>query len=154
MADSREQAAALNGAIRDRPVTAGLVNDGQVVVNEAAEPGPSPRGGETQTLRNGHGPTREVPTWYLAGWVESAYATTVYGAQGGTTAIGNLVMGRAPRPRRVCRHEPRPARDNVAHLVAETRRAGPVALRGACSRDRTDLGVAHARVRAIDDIDG
>ncbi len=37
MADSREQVAALNGAIRDRLVTAGLVDDSRVVVNEAGE---------------------------------------------------------------------------------------------------------------------
>lgn len=101
MADSREQVATLNGAIRDRLVTAGLVDDRRVVVNGSGERlgvgdrvatrrndwhlGVANRqtwtitalGEETLTLRNDHGLTREAPTWYAQAWVESAYATTV-----------------------------------------------------------------------------
>ena len=43
--------------------------------------------------------------------------------------------------------------DNVAHLVAETPEQARSLWEGACSRDRADLGVAHARLQAIDDID-
>lgn len=43
--------------------------------------------------------------------------------------------------------------DNVAHLVAETPEQARSLWEGTCSRDRADLGVAHARLQAIDDID-
>jgi exodeoxyribonuclease V alpha subunit len=177
MADSREQVAALNGAIRDRLVTAGLVDDSRVVINEAGERlgvgdrvatrrndwqlGVANRqtwtitalGDQTMTLRNDHGLTREIPTWYAQGWVESAYATTVYGAQGETTAIGNLVMGESTSAASAYVGMTRGRHDNVAHLVAETSEQARAIWERACSRDRADLGVAHARLQAIDDID-
>jgi exodeoxyribonuclease V alpha subunit len=177
MADSREQVAALNGAIRDRLVTAGLVDDSRVVMNETGERlgvgdrvatrrndwqlGVANRqtwtiaalGGETLTLRNDHGLTREVPTWYAQGWVESAYATTVYGAQGETTAIGNLVMGDGTSAASAYVGMTRGRHDNVAHLVAETPDQARSLWEGACSRGRADLGVAHARLQAMDAID-
>jgi len=177
MADSREQVAALSAAIRDRLVTAGLVDDRRVVVNEAGERlgvgdrvatrrndwqlGVANRqgwtitalGDETLTLRSGHGLTREVPTWYAQGWVESAYATTVYGAQGETTAVGDLVMGESTSAASAYVGMTRGRHENVAHLVAETPEQARTLWEGACSRDRADLGVAHARLQAIDDID-
>ena len=177
MADSREQVAALNGAIRDRLVTAGLVEDSRVVLNEPGERlgvgdrvatrrndwqlGVANRqvwtitavGGETVTLRNDHGLTRELPVWYAHGWVELAYATTVYGAQGETTAIGNLVMGESTSAASAYVGMTRGRQDNVAHLVAGTPEQARSLWERACSRDRADLGVAHARLQAIDDID-
>jgi len=177
MAETREQVAALNGAIRDRLVTAGLVDDRRVVVNESGERlgvgdrvatrrndwqlGVANRQGwtitalgeQTLTLRNDHGLTREVPTWYGQGWVESAYATTVYGAQGETAAVGTLVMGEGTSAASAYVGMTRGRHDNVAHLVAETPEQARSLWEGACSRDRADLGVAHARLQASDDID-
>ena len=43
--------------------------------------------------------------------------------------------------------------NNVAHLVADTPEQARSLWEAACSRDRADLGVAHARLQAIDDID-
>ena len=43
--------------------------------------------------------------------------------------------------------------DNIAHLVAETPEQAKTIWESACGRDRADLGVAHARLQAIDDID-
>ena len=177
MADSREEVAALNGAIRDRLVTSGLVDDSRVVINEAGERlGVGDRvatrrndwqlgianrqtwtitalGDDTLTLRNDHGLTREIPTWYAQGWVESAYATTVYGAQGETTAIGNLVMGKTTSAASAYVGMTRGRHDNIAHLVAETPEQARSLWEAGFARDRADLGVAHARLQAIDDLD-
>ena len=105
------------------------------------------------TLRNDHGQTREVPTWYAQGWVELAYATTVYGAQGETTAAGQLVMGETTSAASAYVGMTRGRHDNVAHLVAEDPDQARAIWEQAFSRDRADLGVAHARLQAIDDID-
>jgi exodeoxyribonuclease V alpha subunit len=43
--------------------------------------------------------------------------------------------------------------DNLAHLVAETPEQARVIWEQTFSRDRADLSVSHARLRAIDDID-
>ena len=177
MADTREQVAALNSAIRDRLVSAGLVDDGRVVMNETGERlGVGDRVAtrrndwqfgvanrqtwtitelreETVTLRNDHGQTRDLPAWYAQGWVELAYATTVYGAQGDTTAVGQLVMTESTSAASAYVGMTRGRHDNVAHLVAETPEHAQAIWDAAFSRDRADLGVAHARLQAIDDID-
>jgi Spy/CpxP family protein refolding chaperone len=43
--------------------------------------------------------------------------------------------------------------DNLAHLVAETPEQARAIWEQAFGRDRADLGVAHARLQALDDID-
>ena len=177
MADTREQVAALNIAIRNSLVSAGLVDDGRVVMNETGERlGVGDRVAtrrndwrfgvanrqtwtitalreETVILRNDHGQTRELPAWYAKGWVELAYATTVYGAQGETTAVGQLVMSENTSAASAYVGMTRGRHDNVAHLVAETPEHAQVIWDAALSRDRADLGVAHARLQALDDID-
>lgn len=177
MADSREQVAVLNGAIRDRLVAEGCVDDRLVVVNQSGERlGVGDRvatrrndwqlgianrqlwnitgiSEETLTLRNDQGRVREVPTWYAQSQVELAYATTVYGAQGDTTHTGHLVMGESTSAASAYVGMTRGRHDNVAHIVAEDRDQARAIWEQACSRDRADLGVAHARLRAIDDID-
>ena len=179
MADTRENVTALNVAIRDRLVTAGLVKDtdSDVVINEAGERlGVGDRvttrrnntelgianrqtwtittlDSETVRLRNEKGATRDIPTWYARGWVELAYATTVYGAQGDTTAVGHLVMGQGTTAAAAYVGMTRGRYDNTAHLVAETPEQAQALWEGACSRERADLGVAHARLQALDDID-
>jgi len=177
MADTREQVAALNAAIRDRLVTAGLVQDDRVVVNETGERlsvgdrvatrrndwqlGVANRqawtitdlSDEALTLRNDHGLTREVPSWYAQGWVELAYATTVYGAQGETTATAHLVMGETTSAASAYVGMTRGRHGNVAHLVADNAEQAQATWEAAFSRDRADLGVAHARLQAVDDID-
>ena len=144
MADSREQVAALNGAIRDRLLAEGFVDDSQVVVNESGERlgvgdrvatrrndwrlgvanrqtwTVTARGDGLLTLRSDHGHVREVPTFHARGWVELAYATTVYGAQGETTAVGHLVIGEHTTAASAYVGMTRGRHDNLAHLVAET----------------------------------
>ena len=179
VADTRETVAALNAAIRDRLVTAGLVKDADpdLVINEAGERlGVGDRvatrrndwelglanrqiwtitsvEAESIRLRNDHGATREVPTWYASGWVELAYASTVYGAQGETTAVGDLVVGQATTAAAAYVGMTRGRHNNTAHLIAETPEQARALWEGACSRERADLGVAHARLQALDDID-
>jgi exodeoxyribonuclease V alpha subunit len=124
MADSREHVTALNSAIRDRLVAVGRVDDHRVVVNQTGERlgigdrvatrrndwqlGVANRqtwtiiaiDDATIAMRNEQGQTRDVPGWYAHGWVELAYATTVYGAQGDTTRVGHMVIGDSTSPHR------------------------------------------------------
>ncbi|HET8716848.1 MAG TPA: MobF family relaxase [Nocardioidaceae bacterium] len=178
MADSREQATALNGAIRDRLVAAGRVDDRRVVVNQIGERlgvgdriatrrndwqlGVANRqtwtitaiaDDATVTLRNDSGQTRDLPGWYAEGWVELAYATTVYGAQGDTTRVGHMVIGDSTSAASAYVGMTRGRHDNVSHLVAETPEQARTVWEQVFSRDRADLGATHARLRAIDDID-
>jgi len=177
MADSREQVSDLNGAIRDRLVTAGFVNDHRVVVNESGE---RLRIGDrvatrrndwqldvanrqtwtitaideaTVTLRNDHGRTRDVPTWYARRSVELAYATTVYGAQGDTKTEAHLLVSETTSAASAYVAMTRGRHDNVAHLIAENPEQARTIWEQALGRDRADLGVAHARLEAIDAID-
>lgn len=176
MADSREQVAALNGAIRDRLVAEGFVDDRLVVVNRSGERlGVGDRVAtrrndwqlgvanrqlwnvtgicdQSVTLRDDRGRVREVPSWYVQSQVELAYATTVYGAQGDTTHTGHLVMGESTSAASAYVGMTRGRHDNVAHIVAEDRDQAREIWEQASSRDRADLGVAHARLQAIDDI--
>jgi exodeoxyribonuclease V alpha subunit len=177
MADSREQVSALNGAIRDRLVAEGFVDDNHVILNESGERlgvgdrvatrrndwrlGVANRqtwtvtahGDDVVTLRNDHGQVREVPTFYARAWVELAYATTVYGAQGDTMRAGHLVLGEHTTAASAYVGMTRGRHHNLAHLVAETPEQARVIWEQAFNRDRADLGVAHARLQAIDDID-
>ena len=177
MADQHDQVTTLNAAIRDRLVAAGLVDDHTVLVTEAGErlgvgDRVATRRNDWQlgvanrqtwtvtaldsnalTLRNDHGLTRDVPAWYARDWVECAYATTVHGAQGETTTAGHLVMGESTSAASAYVGMTRGRHDNIAHLVANSVEEARALWEGACSRDRADLGVAHARIRALDDIE-
>ncbi|WP_051518482.1 MobF family relaxase [Intrasporangium chromatireducens] len=177
MADSREHVTVLNGAIRDRLVAEGLVSDDRVVVNETGQRlgvgdrvatrrnhwqlGVANRqtwtitniDDDTVRLRNDRGRTREVPVWYAHRSVELAYATTVYGAQGDTKAEGHLVMGETTSAASAYVGMTRGRHDNVAHLVADGPEQARAIWEQVLGRDRADLGVAHARLQAIDTID-
>jgi len=177
MADGREQVAALNGAIRDRLVAEGFVSDDRVVVNETGERlgvgdriatrrndwqlGVANRqiwtitaiGEATVTLRDDRGRTRGVPTWYAHQSVELAYATTVYGAQGDTRTEADLLMSETTSAAAAYVGMSRGRHHNVAHLVADTPEQARALWEQALGRDRADLGVAHARLQAIDAID-
>lgn len=99
------------------------------------------------------GRDRELPAGYVAEHVELAYATTVHGAQGETVGRAHLVL---------CEHTGAASayvgmtrgRDfNTAHLVAETVDEAKQQWVDAFSRDRADLGPAHARKLAVEAID-
>jgi exodeoxyribonuclease V alpha subunit len=115
--DTREHAATLNAAIRDRLVAAGAVDDRRVAVTRDGQR--LGAGDVIVTRRNDHDlgvanrevwtvtrvhPTgrltvdgsgrgrRELPADYVRGQVELGYAVTGYGAQGDTTTEGHLVL--------------------------------------------------------------
>ena len=155
MADTREQAAALNGAIRDRLVAAGPrrrhprgrhrrrgtargrgpgrdpAQRPRPRRDATATPGPSPPSAPTAASPcGGRRATdlRTLPAGYAREHVELAYATTVYGAQGETTSTGHLMLGEHTSAASAYVAMTRGRDDNIAHLVAddEARRPPPV----------------------------
>ena len=87
------------------------------------------------------------------GWVELAYATTAYGAQGDTKTEGHLVMSVTTSAASAYVAMTRGRHHNTAHLVADSPEQARAIWEQALGRDRADLGVAHARLQALDAID-
>ena len=178
MAETREQVAALNGAIRDRLVAAGRVQDSAAITTAAGERiGVGDRVATrrndralqvanrdtwtltviaddgTATLTGSSGLQRVLPAAYVRAQVELAYATTSYGAQGETTSVGHLLLGEHTGAAGAYVGMTRGRDTNIAHLVAasiEDARAQWVAAFG---RDRADLGPAHAARLAAEEAD-
>ena len=116
VADTREQVADLNQAIRERLVTAGQVDDSRVLVTDNGER--IGVGDRVATRRNDYdlgvanrdtwivtgvrndgtvhlvGTTgmRELPLRYAVLNIELGYASTAYGAQGETTRTAHLAL--------------------------------------------------------------
>ncbi len=180
MADTRDQVAALNGAIRDRLVAAGYVDDRRGVVTSAGERiGVGDRvatrrndrdlavanrdtwtitgidSDGTLTLHNGNARngSRSVPATYAHEHVELAYATTVHGAQGETTHSGHLLLGEHTHAAAAYVAMTRGRENNTAHLVADNLDVARQIWVETFSRDRADLGPAHAARRAAEDLD-
>ncbi|CAN5255604.1 MobF family relaxase [soil metagenome] len=179
MADTREDVAALNGAVRDRLVAAGYVDDRRAIVTAAGER--LGVGDRVATRRNdrelavanrdtwtiaaidpagtvtvqgdGHTGSRSLPSAYVRNQVELAYATTVYGAQGETTHIGHFVLGEHTTGAAAYVGMTRGREDNVAHLVAENLDDARNLWNDTFGRDRADLGPAHAAQRAAEDVE-
>jgi hypothetical protein len=180
MADTRDQVAALNGAIRDRLVAAGYVDDRRGVVTGAGErlgvgdrvmtrrndrdlavanrdtwtiTGIDHDG--TLTLYNGdaRAGSRSLPAGYVHQHVELAYATTFHGAQGETTHTGHLVLGEHTTAAAAYVAMTRGRENNTAHLVAENVNEARQVWVETFGRDRTDLGPAHAAMCAAEDLD-
>ena len=167
--DTREHAAALNAAIRDRLVAAGAVHDhrvavttdgqrigaGDMIVTRRNDPTlgvanretwtvtRTHRGGQltiTDTERN----TRELPADYVRKHVELGYATTGYGAQGDTTTEAHLVLTDTTTAAAAYVAMTRGHEANTAHLVADDLDDAREQWATAFSRDRADLGPAAA----------
>lgn len=179
MADTREQAAALNGAIRDRLVAAGRVDDTHAVATDAGERlgvgdrvatrrndrdlGVTNRDTWTITAVGDDGSLalrgrkatdlRTLPAAYARKHTELAYATTVYGAQGETTRIGHLMLGEHTSAASTYVAMTRGRHDNIAHLVAEDEADARRQWEQAFARDRADLGPAAAAERAAEDVE-
>ena len=103
--------------------------------------------------RQGHGRDRTVPAEYAARFVELAYATTVHGAQGETVDRAHVVIGEHTGAAAAYVAMTRGRDSNTAHLVAEDLDDARKQWVETFSRDRADLGPAHARHQAIDAID-
>jgi exodeoxyribonuclease V alpha subunit len=178
MADTREQVGALNGAIRDRLVAAGRVQDTAAFTTQAGErigvgdrvatrrndkalqvanrdtwtlTGIGDDG--TATLTGSNGQERVLPRSYVRAQVELAYATTCYGAQGETTSAGHFLLGEHTGAAGAYVGMTRGRDTNIAHLVAESVEDARAQWVGAFSRDRADLGPAHAARLAAGEAD-
>jgi hypothetical protein len=174
IADTREQVADLNASIRD-PRQAS--RDGWTLTTESGER--IGLGDRVSTRRNdpdlqvanrqtwtvtaigqdgsltlhGHGRDREVPAGYAARFVELAYATTVHGAQGDTVNAAHVIVGEHTGAASAYVAMTRGRESNTAHLVAENLEDARKQWTEVFSRDRADLGPAHARRQAIDAIE-
>jgi hypothetical protein len=179
MADTREQVTSLNGAIRDRLVAAGYIDDRRGVVTGAGErlgvgdrvmtrrndrdlavanrdtwtiTAIDPDG--TMTVRgDGRAGSRTLPSAYVLDQVELAYATTLYGAQGETTATGHLLLGEHTTSAGAYVGMTRGRDNNVAHLVADDPDQARKLWNDAFGRDRAALGPADAARRAAADVE-
>jgi exodeoxyribonuclease V alpha subunit len=179
IADRREQVADLNAAIRAgrRSDRDGDRDGGRVVTTASGEQ--LGVGDRVATRRNdpdlqvanrqtwtitaigedgrlvllGHGRERQVPAAYANRFVELAYATTVHGAQGDTVDRAHLALSETTGAASAYVAMTRGRESNTAHLVAESVEEARQQWVDAFSRDRADLGPAHARRQAIEAID-
>jgi exodeoxyribonuclease V alpha subunit len=168
--DTREHAATLNVAIRDRLVAAGAVQDhraivtregqrfgaGDVITTRRNDPtlGIANRGAWSVTRVHRDGRimigdaergSRELTADYVRKHVELGYATTGYGAQGATTDHAHLVMTDTTTAAAAYVAMTRGRQSNTAHLVAEDLDDAREQWIATFDRDRADLGPAAAR---------
>ncbi|MBD1268981.1 relaxase domain-containing protein [Aeromicrobium tamlense] len=173
IADTREQIAELNAAIRDRrhaPPAASVTTThgeqiglGDRVATRRNDPSLQVANRQTWTvarIRNdgslllrGRGRDREIPADYAARFVELAYARTVHGAQGETVDSAHVAIDDTTGAAAAYVAMTRGRASNRAHLVAESVDDARKQWIDVFSRDRADLGPAHARRQAIDAID-
>jgi exodeoxyribonuclease V alpha subunit len=153
VADTREHVADLNQEIRERLVAAGQVDDSRVLVTDSGER--IGVGDRVATRRNdydlnvanrdtwtvigvrddgtmhlvGTAGTRKLPPRYAVHYVELAYASTAYGAQGETTRTAHLALGEHTRVASAYVAMTRGRKANTAHRIAEdledARQRGP-----------------------------
>lgn len=174
VADTREQVAALNHAIRgrrDSDSTALVTCRGEQIGlgDRVATRGNDPDLGVTNrqtwtvvgigddgslVVRSpGRRRDRALPAGYVNGHVELAYATTIHGAQGETIDHAHVSIGDSTGAAEAYVAMTRGRQSNTAHLVAESVEDARKQWASVFSRDRADLGPAHARRQAIDAID-
>ena len=145
IADTREQVAGLNAAIRDqRRADTGTatathsiatargerIGLGDRVATRRNDPDLGVANRQTWTVTgigedgslvlHGRGRDREIPAEYATRFVELAYATTVHGAQGDTVDHAHVALGEHTGAAAAYVAMTRGRHDNTAHLVAET----------------------------------
>jgi exodeoxyribonuclease V alpha subunit len=168
IAETREQVAALNATIRDHLIATGRLDDTRAVTTAAGErigvgdrvatrrnePALDVANRDTWTvtriapdgtlaLHSGRG-ERHLPARYVHDHLELAYATTVYGAQGHTVAAAHLLVGEHTGAAAAYVGMTRGRQTNIAHLVAGSAADARAQWISTFSRDRADLGPAHA----------
>ena len=178
VADTREQVASLNAAIRDQRradpargdsadsmVTAHgeRIGLGDRVATRRNDPDLGVANRQTWTVAGigeddslflrGHGRDRAVPAEYAIRFVELAYATTVHGAQGETVDRAHVALGDTTGAAAAYVAMTRGRHRNIAHLIADSVEDARDQWIGVFGRDRADLGPAHAERQAIDSID-
>jgi exodeoxyribonuclease V alpha subunit len=175
VADTRDQVADLNQAVRERLIAAGRVDETRALVTHDGERlgvgdrvatrrnathlGVANRDTWTVTALDDDGTVhlagkacaRQVPVDYARRNIQLAYASTIYGAQGATTHAAHLLLGEHTGAASAYVAMTRGRDANTAHLVAadlDDARHQWVLTFG---RDRADLGPAHAaRLAAIE----
>ena len=177
IADTREQVATLNAAIRDQRLATGETSGTGVVTTAAGERlgigdqiatrrnhrdlGVANRDRWTVTGTDDHGGllvrgrcgSRSLPADYVRQHVELAYATTVHGAQGEPVDQAHLLIGEATGAAAAYVGMTRGRNHNTAHLVAESIDEARAQWVDVFSRDRADLGPSHAAQTAAEDIE-
>ncbi|MDQ3484472.1 MAG: hypothetical protein M3445_03530 [Actinomycetota bacterium] len=178
IADTREHVATLNAAIRDqrRDHRAAGDQDDSVVTALGEQIGLGDRvatrrndpdlgvanrqtwtvtglGEDGSLVLHGRGRDREIPAAYATRFVELAYAITIHGAQGETVVAAHVAIGENTGAAAAYVAMTRGRHSNIAHLVAETLEDARKQWVEVFSRDRADLGPAHARRRALDAVD-
>ncbi len=175
VADTREQVADFNTAIRGRRQTV-TENEGVLVTARGEQLGVGDRVATrrndstlgvanrqtwtvagvgldgTLTLRS-NGRDRVVPAAYAARFVELAYATTVHGAQGETVERAHVAISQTTGAAAAYVAMTRGRQANTAHVVADSVEDAQRQWVEVFQRDRADLGPAHARRQAIDAVD-
>ncbi len=99
------------------------------------------------------GRDRELPASYVNEHVELAYAITIHGAQGETVETAHVAVGEATGAASAYVAMTRGRTTNIAHLVDQSVDDARQQWIHVFSRDRADIGPAHARRQAIDAID-
>jgi exodeoxyribonuclease V alpha subunit len=174
VADTCEQVATLNAVIRnehgcdpDAVVTqrGDRIGLGDRVATRRNDPGLGVANRQTWTVVGvgedgslvlhtpGQRRDRALPAEYVREHVELAYATTIYGAQGETVDHAHVVIGETTGAAATYVAMTRGRQTNVAHLVAESVEDARKQWVDVFSRDRADLGPAHARRQAIEAVD-
>ncbi|HEY6932683.1 MAG TPA: MobF family relaxase [Marmoricola sp.] len=175
VADTREQVARLNAAIRDqRQVTAEStvsmttsrgerIGIGDRIATRRNDPDLQVANRQTWTVTGlgengsltvrGRGRDRVLPAEYANRFVELAYATTVHGAQGETVDRAHVAIGDTTGAAAAYVAMTRGRNGNTAHLVAETVDEARRQWVEVFARNHADLGPAHATRLAVDAID-
>ncbi|MDQ4114093.1 MAG: relaxase domain-containing protein [Actinomycetota bacterium] len=96
---------------------------------------------------------RRVSWDYAREHLELAYATTTYGVQGETVSVAHVAVGTHTSASSAYVGMTRGRDRNVAHMVAESVDEARSQWVQVFSRDRADLGPAHAAQRAAEDIE-
>jgi ATP-dependent exoDNAse (exonuclease V) alpha subunit len=177
IADSREQVDTLNAAIRTRRLINGeLHNSGRTVTTGHGED--LAVGDQVITRRNDwqlgvanreawwvravnpdgslrvgrYGGDTTLPSSYVQRFVDLGYATTAHGAQGHTVEKAHLALSEHSSAALAYVGMTRGRTHNTAHLVADSTDQAREQWVATFQRDRSDLGPAHARQVAAEDI--
>ncbi|GAC1379058.1 MAG: hypothetical protein NVSMB48_01740 [Marmoricola sp.] len=107
---------------------------------------------QTVTLSGARG-TRTIPASYARTDLELAYATTVHGAQGETVDRAHFALTETSTAAATYVGLTRGREHNTVHIVAENEDAARDQWMAAFTRDRSDLGPAHARNLALENLE-
>jgi conjugative relaxase-like TrwC/TraI family protein len=178
VADTRDQVARINGLAHRVRVAIGEVTGdaGDTVVTGTGErigvgdriatrrndPDTDVANRETWTVTDtdrggltivGEAGRRTLPAEYVREYVELAYATTAYGAQGVTAPVSHVSVGDHTGASSAYVGMTRGHQNNTAHLVAESLEEARRQWIDVFGRDRADLGPAHAARLAAEAVD-